>query len=99
GRTALLVAALAAGDVRSLSIATQDRLHQDQRFSKAPDSKLALQAAVDAGAWCAWLSGSGPTIAAMVDRDSAQRIDDALPRNGAKMVLGVAQHGAELFAI
>ncbi len=99
GRTALLVAALAAGDVRSLSIATQDRLHQDSRFSKAPDSKLALQAVVDAGAWCAWLSGSGPTIAAMVDRDSAQRIDDALPRHGSKMVLSVAQHGAELFAI
>ncbi|MFM9002537.1 MAG: homoserine kinase, partial [Acidimicrobiaceae bacterium] len=68
GRTALLVAALAAGDVRALSIATSDRLHQDLRFTKAPDSKLALNAAVDAGAWCAWLSGSGPTIAAMVDR-------------------------------
>jgi homoserine kinase len=99
GRTALLVAALAAGDVRALSIATSDRLHQDLRFTKAPDSKLALNAAVDAGAWCAWLSGSGPTIAAMVDRDSSQRIADALPTNGAKMVLSIAQSGAELFAI
>ncbi|MDP4735750.1 MAG: hypothetical protein NWR84_03285, partial [Ilumatobacteraceae bacterium] len=99
GRTALLVAALAAGDVRALSIATSDRLHQDLRFTKAPDSKLALNAAVDAGAWCAWLSGSGPTIAAMVDRDSSQRIADALPPNGAKMVLTIAQSGAELFAI
>jgi homoserine kinase len=99
GRTALLVAALAAGDIRALSIATSDRLHQDLRFTKAPDSKLALKATVDAGAWCAWLSGSGPTIAAMVDRDSAQRIADALPTNGAKMVLNVAQSGAELFAI
>ncbi|MFM8942706.1 MAG: homoserine kinase, partial [Acidimicrobiaceae bacterium] len=99
GRTALLVAALAAGDVRALSIATSDRLHQDLRFTKAPDSKLALNAAVDAGAWCAWLSGSGPTIAAMVDRDLSQRIADALPTNGAKMVLSIAQSGAELFAI
>ena len=94
-----MVAALAAGDIRALSIATSDRLHQDLRFTKAPDSKLALKATVDAGAWCAWLSGSGPTIAAMVDRDSAQRIADALPTNGAKMVLNVAQSGAELFAI
>jgi homoserine kinase len=94
-----LVAALAAGDIGALSIATSDRLHQDLRLTKAPDSKLALKAAVDAGAWCAWLSGSGPTIAAMVDRDSAQRIADALPTNGAKMVLNIAQSGAELFAI
>ncbi len=99
GRTALLVAALAAGDVRTLLIATSDRLHQDLRFTKAPDSKLALNAAVDAGAWCAWLSGSGPTIAAMVNSDSSQRIADALPTNGAKMVLSIAHSGAELFAI
>ncbi len=99
GRTALLVAALAAGDIRALSVATGDRLHQDLRFTKSPESKMALQAAVDAGAWCAWLSGSGPTIAAMVDRGSAQRVDDALPANGAKMVLRVAQQGAELFEI
>ena len=99
GRTALLVAALAAGDVRALSIATSDRLHQDLRFTKAPDSKAALNTAVDAGAWCAWLSGSGPTIAAMVDRDSSQRIAEALPANGAKIVLSIAQRGAELFAI
>ncbi len=99
GRTALLVAALAAGDIRALSVATSDRLHQNLRFAKSAESKMALQAAVDAGAWCAWLSGSGPTIAAMVDHASAQRIGDAMPANGAKMVLGIAQQGAELFAI
>ncbi|MDA3004744.1 MAG: hypothetical protein O3A62_06695 [Actinomycetota bacterium] len=99
GHTALLVAALAAGDIAALSVATRDRLHQDLRFVKSPNSKLVLQAAVDAGAWCAWLSGSGPTIAAMVDRRDAQRIDSALPNSGAKMVLRVAQRGAELFDI
>lgn len=99
GRTALLVAALAAGDKDALAIATADRLHQDLRLEKAPESKRALQAAVDAGAWCAWLSGSGPTIAAMVDHAGAQRIDDALPKSGSKMVLNVDKVGAELFAI
>lgn len=97
--TALLVAAIAAGDIRALSVATKDRLHQDLRFAKVPDSKVALKAAVDAGVWCAWLSGSGPTIAAMVDQSDAQRVSDALPSNGAKMVLRIAQKGAELFEI
>ena len=35
GRTATLVAALAAGDVAVLAAATQDRLHQDKRFLAA----------------------------------------------------------------
>src|SRR5262245_22480138 len=65
GRTALLVAALAAGDVSALRTATEDRLHQDQRFALAPGSRRALEAALAAGAWCGWLSGSGPTIAAL----------------------------------
>src|SRR4249919_1273769 len=33
GRTALLVAALAAGNIHALRTATEDRLHQDQRFA------------------------------------------------------------------
>ena len=63
GRTATLVAALAAGDVAVLSTATQDRLHQDERFLAAAASRVALTAGLDAGAWCGWLSGSGPTVA------------------------------------
>ena len=59
GRTALLVAALAAGDIHALRTATEDRLHQDQRFALSPMSRQALTAALDAGAWCGWLSGSG----------------------------------------
>ncbi len=35
GRTALLVAALAAGDVGALRTATEDRLHQDRRLARA----------------------------------------------------------------
>src|SRR6185295_5022683 len=65
GRTALLVAALAAGDVEALRSATQDRLHQDRRLVAAAPSKEALEAALAGGAWCSWLSGSGPTVAAM----------------------------------
>jgi len=71
GRTALLVAALAAGDVDALRDATQDRLHQERRLDAAPPSRAALEAALDHGAWCAWLSGSGPTVAALCEPDQA----------------------------
>ena len=60
GRTALLVAALAAGDVEALGVATADRLHQDARFAAFPPSHAALADGLAAGAWCGWLSGSGP---------------------------------------
>ncbi len=99
GHTALLVAALAAGDIAALSIATRDRLHQDLRFVKSPNSKLVLQAAVEAGAWCAWLSGSGPTIAAMCDPADAQNIADKFPDQGSTMVLRIAAQGAQLLAL
>jgi homoserine kinase len=74
GRTALLVAAFAAGDVDALREATQDRLHQDRRLESVPRSRAALHALVDAGAWCAWLSGSGPSVAALCAPDDAESI-------------------------
>ncbi|RZV42076.1 MAG: homoserine kinase, partial [Acidimicrobiales bacterium] len=61
GRVSLLIAALANGDVELLQEATQDRLHQNARLEQQPATANAMQAAVDAGAWCSWLSGSGPT--------------------------------------
>ena len=99
GRTALLVAALAANDISALQTATQDRLHQDVRFKKVPASQATLNNFVEAGAWCAWLSGSGPTVAAMCHNADAQRIADSLPDHGSTMVLQIADHGAQLLAI
>lgn len=99
GRTALLVAAFAANNTSALHTATQDRLHQDVRFKKVPASQEVLNSFVKAGAWCAWLSGSGPTVAAMCDDTNAQRIADCLPDHGSTMVLRIATHGAQLLAI
>ena len=79
GRTALLVAALAAGDVDAMRVATEDRLHQDRRLARARDTRIAIDAMLDAGAFAAWLSGSGPSAAAFVDRDDAESIAAALP--------------------
>ena len=94
GRTALLVAALAAGDVDVLRAATEDRLHQDLRLASAEPSRLAMQAALDAGAWAAWLSGSGPTVAAMCAVDHAEALAAALPADGHTKVLRIDHAGA-----
>ena len=94
GRTALLVAALAAGDAAALSSATADRLHQDIRLAAAPESRRAMNAAVEAGAWCSWLSGSGPTIAALVAPDDAKAVAAALPSTGQARVLSLDHRGA-----
>lgn len=94
GRTALLVAALAAGDVRALREATRDRLHQPRRLAAAPQSAAAIEAALDHGAWAAWLSGSGPTVAAMCALDEAEALAGALPAEGHTKVLRIDHAGA-----
>jgi homoserine kinase len=98
GRTALLVAALAAGDVDALRSATQDRLHQDHRLAAAEPSKEALQVALDAGAWCSWLSGSGPTVAAMCPLDEADHLAAQMPAGGHTKVLRIDHGGAVIEA-
>lgn len=95
GRTALLVAALAAGDVRALGDATEDRLHQDLRFALAPQCRTALECAMAAGAWCGWLSGSGPSVAALCPSTQAEIVARALPDGGATvLVLRIDHAGA-----
>jgi homoserine kinase len=81
-RSSLFVAALATGDTSALHDATQDRLHQDVRLAIVPDTKRAIRAAIDAGAWAAWLSGSGPTMACLVDPALVDHVAASLPRNG-----------------
>jgi homoserine kinase len=98
GRTALLVAALAAGDVDALRSATQDRVHQDLRLAAAAQSRRALDAAMEAGAWCSWLSGSGPTIAAMCSLDDADHVARSLPDGGHTKVLRIDHGGAMIEA-
>ena len=96
GRTALLVAALAAGDIDALRDATEDRIHQPGRFAASPRSRAAYNAATDAGAWCAWLSGSGPSVAAMCAVEDAAGIAAALPDDGHSKVLRIDHQGAVL---
>ncbi len=94
GRTALLVAALAAGDVGALRTATEDRLHQGRRLARAHDTRVAIDAALAAGAFAAWLSGSGPSAAALADPACAEEIAAAMPGDGRTRVLAIADVGA-----
>ena len=98
GRTALLVAALAAGDTDALRSATQDRLHQDVRLASVEPSRAALQAALDGGAWCSWLSGSGPSVAAMCPFDDADELAARMPADGHTKVLRIDHGGAVIEA-
>jgi len=94
GRASLLVAALASGDAELLHEATQDRLHQDVRLQKLPGTRAAMEAAVEAGAWCSWLSGSGPTAAALCEPAVAQKVADALPEGGEVSISHIDMRGA-----
>ena len=67
-RTALLCAALTLGRLDLLEIAMQDRLHQPYRAALIPGLATVLQAALDAGALGASLSGAGPAVLALVGR-------------------------------
>jgi homoserine kinase len=96
GRTALLVGALAAGDVEALRWATADRLHQDHRLAASRGSRDALACGLEAGAWCGWLSGSGPAVAFLAAPDSAEAVAAALPVDGRPKLLAIARHGASV---
>jgi homoserine kinase len=74
GRASLLVAALASGRPELLAEATRDRLHQPFRLPLFPDGATLLDAAMQAGALGAYISGAGPTVMALC-ADSAGHAD------------------------
>ena len=74
GRAALLVAAVVSGDWASLRVATEDRLHQGVRLASVPQTDLVLSRLRDSRRGVAWLSGSGPSVAALVPRNEADEL-------------------------
>jgi homoserine kinase len=65
GRVALLVRALATGDLDYLSVATEDRLHQPARQAIFPAMNIIFNAARGAGALGVFLSGAGSSVLAL----------------------------------
>jgi homoserine kinase len=86
-RSSLLVAALAAGDLSVLRWAMEDRLHQPYRGAIFPALPKLLEAALEAGAAGAAMSGAGSTVVALCDHDPSP-ITSALERAAAAEGLG-----------
>ena len=64
GRIAALLHGLAAADGESIAIGFSDELHVPYRLPLIPRAAAALEAAMDAGAWGATISGSGSGLIA-----------------------------------
>jgi homoserine kinase len=71
GRAALVVEALRTGDLELLGRVMADRLHQPYRLPLIPGAAAAIQAALQAGASAAALSGAGPGVVAFGRVDMA----------------------------
>ncbi len=103
GRSALFVAAMAAGRLDALDEATNDRIHQPYRSSIFPPMYDIFTAAKAAGAHAAWLSGAGSSIAALCSGDSGRTVAaamqerlTALGHTGRSLVTRIAAQGAEV---
>lgn len=87
GRTALLVAAFATGDLALLRAGMRDCLHEPYRAALIPGMLAALEAAREAGALGAALSGAGSTLLALAT--------DHFEAIGAAMRAALAAHGLQ----
>ena len=95
-RSSLWVAAIATGDLAALRTACEDRLHQPTRLAARPDSAAVLTGLLgDPRVHAAWLSGSGPTVAALADTADAPSIEAAVAAGdgGRSRVLAVSGSG------
>lgn len=96
GRVAQFVLAVEHDDPALLVGATDDRIHQPDRLPAVPGAADALDAGVRSGAWCGWLSGSGPTVALLCDGAVAATVAASLPENGHAKLLHIAGEGVQL---
>jgi homoserine kinase len=87
GRTAALVRGLESADPDLLRIGLTDELHVPFRLPLIPGGDAAMNAAREAGAWGATISGSGSGLIAIgphaVRSDIASAMSEALARAGA----------------
>ena len=98
GRLAQFVLAVEHDDPALLAGATDDRIHQRQRLAAVPDASLALERGVAGGAWCGWLSGSGPTVAFLCDPAGVDGVLAALPDSGRPKVVGIESSGVRVLS-
>jgi homoserine kinase len=73
--SSLLVAALCSGQLDMIRHAMQDVLHQPYRAAMIPGMATILREATKHGALGVALSGAGPTLLALVDKQSSQKAE------------------------
>ncbi|WP_044481725.1 homoserine kinase [Paenibacillus antibioticophila] len=71
----LLTAALASGRLDLISSAMKDRIHQPYRAQLVPGMARILEEAPSHGALGVALSGAGPTLLALVEKDSSRQAE------------------------
>ena len=81
-RTALWTLAVATEDAALLAIACQDVMHEPQRMPMLPGFQEAVSRAEAAGAHGTFLSGAGPTLAAICASDTVDAVSEALAGYG-----------------
>ena len=96
GRAAFLVHALCTHNLDNLKFGVEDKLHQPQRGAKLYKYLYRMiQAAEDAGANCAYLSGAGPTVMAVTSGAAgdifAQRVKERTDIAVAKAMIQCAK--------
>ena len=102
GRAALWVAALTQSRYGLLRMATQDRIHQPYRAPLITGFDEVVAAALQAGAYGAFLSGAGSSIAAVTDQPPApiaeamRRAAQAAGLPGGVLVLDGEPSGARI---
>lgn len=100
GRFGFFIAALLTGDYTHLSFAMEDLLHQPYRSRLVPGMQEVMAAAITAGALGSCLSGAGPSILALCDKNTADvslKMREAWEEFGIKAhtyVLNIAERGA-----
>ncbi|MGI5857845.1 MAG: homoserine kinase [Tepidanaerobacteraceae bacterium] len=72
--TAMLVAAMAQGDLSYMNVFCQDKLHQPYRSHLIPGMDKILQTVSHKGAFAGFLSGSGPTVVCLTLRERADAL-------------------------
>ncbi|OEG71833.1 hypothetical protein ATZ36_12440 [Candidatus Endomicrobiellum trichonymphae] len=91
-RVAMLTVAFCRGDYSLLKQGMQDKVHQLYRGKMIPAMNEVFETAISAGAYGAFLSGSGPAIAAFCNEKEALNVQKAMVKRWKKESISVKSH-------
>ncbi|OEG71440.1 hypothetical protein ATZ36_15085 [Candidatus Endomicrobiellum trichonymphae] len=91
-RVAMLTVAFCRGDYSLLKQGMQDKVHQLYRGKVIPAMNEVFETAISAGAYGAFLSGSGPALAAFCNGKDALNVQKAMVKRWKKESILVKSH-------